>query len=139
MMTLTRGTALALALVVGAGCGGGSGGGGLSDSVGSRRRMPSCGTYTAGEGELSAEDAAIRECFLAAFREGTQKELTVTAPSLEGDPITTIYRVLGRGDLELFVDASADTFAAVKTYHQRCTSVAEDGTGLTAGGCVTLG
>ena len=137
-MALTRGTAVALVFVVAAGCGGGKGGGGLSDSAGARRRMPSCGTFTATEDALTAEEKAVRQCFLAAFRDGTQKEVTVTAPSMEGDPIVTIYRVLGPGDLELFVDASADKFADVKTYHQRCSSVAEGGNGLAAGGCVPV-
>lgn len=140
-MTSPRGTAralaAALALVLATGCGGGTGDP-LSDSAESRRRMPSCGAYTAGPGPLAAADAAVRECFLAAFRAGTEKEVTVTASTMEGDPIVTIYRVLGPNDLELFVDASADTFAAVRAYHQRCTSVAEEGDTLVAGGCVTL-
>ncbi len=139
-MTRTLGTGLVLALVVATGCGGGGGGDdGLSDSAESRRRMPSCGSYQVGGEPVAAADQAVRDCFLAAFRDGTEKEVTVTAFSIEGQPITTIYRVLGPDDVELFVDASADTFAGVKTYHQRCTSVAEDGNGLAAGGCVTLG
>ena len=137
-MTLTRTTTVALAFLVAAGCGGGGGSHLLSDSAGSRRRMPSCGSYTATESPLPAEDEAVRQCFLAAARDGTQMEVTVTVASMEGDPITTIYRVLGPDDLELFVDASADTFAPVKTYHQRCTSVAEEGNGLAAGGCVPV-
>ena|GEM_PF-4735964 len=131
-----------LALVLLAGCGskggGGGGGSGLSDSAEGRRRMPSCGTYNAGDGELAPADRAVRDCFLAAFGAGEQKEVTITATSIEGDPITTIYRVLGPDDLELFVDASTDKFAAVKTYHQRCRTLAEDGNGLTAGACSTV-
>ncbi|MEA2827912.1 MAG: hypothetical protein QOG43_2351 [Actinomycetota bacterium] len=136
-MTLTRTTTVALAFLVAAGCGGG-GGDLLSDSAGSRRRMPSCGSYTATESPLPAQDEAVRQCFLNAAGDGTQMEVTVTVESMEGDPITTIYRVLGPDDLELFVDASADKFSPVKTYHQRCTSVAAEGNGLAAGGCVTL-
>ena len=102
--------AIALALLVATGCGGGGGGdgGGLSDSAESRRRMPSCGSYEAVPGELPPADKAVRDCFLAAVRDGTQKEATVTASTIEGDALVTIYRVLGPDDVELFVDASAD-------------------------------
>jgi hypothetical protein len=135
---------MALAAVVtlaGCGDGGGDAGGGtaLSSSAESRRPMPSCGAYTAPPDGLPAEGWAARDCFLAAFAEGREAELTITAPSIEGDPIVTIYRVLGPDDVELFVDASADKFAAVDAYHQRCTSVAEEGNALAAGGCTTVG
>jgi hypothetical protein len=133
--------ALAAMMALG-GCGdggAGAGGTGVSSSAETRRRMPSCGAYTAPSGALPAESRAARQCFLAAFAEGREAELTITAPSVEGDPIVTIYRVLGPDDVELFVDASADTFAAVDTYHQRCTSVAEEGNALAAGGCTTVG
>jgi hypothetical protein len=124
-------------LLVGTGCGGGGGGGGVSESLESRRPMPSCGAYRppAGPGDLPPEDSAVRDCFLAAFREGREAEVSVTVDTLEGDPIINIYRVLGANDVELFVDASADKFAAVDVDHQRCTSVAEDGPRLVAVNC----
>ena len=101
--------------------------------------MPSCGSYTATERQPSPEDRAVRDCFLAAVRDGTQMEATVTTSTIEGDAIVTIFRVLGPGDLELFVDASADKFSGpVKTFHQRCTGVVEEGNGLAGTGCVTL-
>ncbi len=138
-MTRTRGAGLAFVLVVATSCGGGGGGDGLSDSVENRRRMPSCGAFEASLQEPTAADQAVRDCFLAAFRDGTEKEVTVTATTIEGDPIVTIYRVLGPNDLEVFVDASADKFAGeVNMVHQRCTSVVADGNRLAAGGCVTL-
>jgi len=138
-VTPRRRAALALALLVATGCGGGgSDDGGLSDSADGRRRMPSCGSYTVTAGELPAADRSARDCFLAAFGNGTQKELSVTVHSMEGDPITTIYRVLGVNDVELFVDASADKFADVKQYHQRCTSVVEEGNAVGVAGCVNL-
>ena len=89
-MALMRGAAVVLTLALATACGGGGSGGGLSDSAQSRRRMPSCGSYTATEKELSAEDRAVRDCFLTAFRDGTQKEVTITAPTLEGDAVVTI-------------------------------------------------
>ena len=97
--------------------------------------MPSCGAYDASVGELATEQRVIRDCFLAAFGAGREAEIIITARSMEGDPVTTIYRVLGPNDVELFVDASADRFAEVETYRQRCTSVVEAGTSLVASGC----
>ena len=130
-MAAVLGPALAVA-----GCGGGDDAGGGSKSPESRRPMPSCGSYQVPLGELPVADQAIRDCFLSAFGAGREAEVTITATSFEGDPIVTIYRVLGPNDLELFVDASADKFAGdLKTYRQRCTSVVEDGPTLAAGGC----
>lgn len=135
---------LALALATAA-CGrggdGGDGGGGdgRSASAADRRPMPACGAYDAPLGEITPEQRVIRDCFLAAFAAGREAEVTITVTSIEGDPLTTIYRVLGPADVELFVDASADRFAEVPTYRQRCTSVAEAGSGLVADGCTTTG
>jgi hypothetical protein len=127
---------LAALLLVGTACGGGDGGG-VSESLESRRPMPSCGAYRPppGPGDLPPADSAVRDCFLAAFREGREAEVSVTVDTLEGDPIVSVYRVLGPDDVELFVDASADKFAAVDVDHQRCTSVAEDGPRLVAVNC----
>ncbi len=139
--------ALGAALVVvlaGAGCGGGdgddgAGGDGLSASVEERRPMPSCGAYEVGlAAELPAEARTARDCFLSAFGAGREAELAITVTSIEGDPITTIYRVLGPNDVELFVDASADKFAEVKEYQQRCTAVVEDGAGLAPANCALV-
>lgn len=137
-MRVAAAAAAFLSALAAAGCGGGGGGGGPSESVDNRRRMPSCGAYDAPVGALAPESRSARDCLLTAFREGREAEVAITVVSIEGDPITTIYRVLGPLDVELFVDASADKFGAVDTYHQRCTSVAEEGTGLVATGCTTL-
>jgi hypothetical protein len=142
-MRMAAMTAVVAVLLAGAGCGGGGGGGdgasgGRSSSAEARRRMPSCGANDAVAGELPAEAQAARDCFLAAYGAGREAELAITVISIEGDPITTIYRVLGANDVELFVDASADEFAEVKTYQQRCTAVVEDGPGLAAANCATI-
>ncbi len=129
---------LALTLLVLAGCGGGDEDTGLSDSVEGRRRMPSCGAFVASPGGLTAEDEAVRDCFLAAFRAGEQKEVVVTQATVEGDPIVTIYRVLGPDDVELFVDSTADRFAAVPMEHRRCRTLAESGNGLLADVCSSV-
>jgi len=141
LMRVIAGMAAVAVLVAGAGCGGSgddTGDSGLSPSAEDRRRMPSCGAYDAVPGLLPAEAQAARDCFLAAYGAGTEAELAITVISIEGDPITTIYRVLGANDVELFVDASADEFAEVKNYQQRCTSVVEDGAGLAAANCATV-
>jgi len=132
---------LAVSALIATGCGGGGGGDetGPSASLEERRKMPSCGTYDVPLGELPPEGRVARDCFLSAFREGREAELAVTVTSFEGDPITTVYRVLGRDDLEVFVDASADRFSGpVKVTHNRCTSVVEEGPVLAPGGCTPL-
>ena len=97
-------------------CGGGggsddSGGGGLSASAEDRRRMPSCGAYEAVPGELPPRPRPSATASSPPIGAGREAELAITVASIEGDPITTIYRVLGPNDVELFVDASADQFA----------------------------
>jgi hypothetical protein len=37
-------------------------------------------------------------------------ELVVSAPTVEGDPIVTYYRVLPGGGVEIFVDSTLDEF-----------------------------
>ncbi len=140
-MAPKRRSGLALAFVVLVACGGGGGGDDdspLSDSVEDRRRMPSCGAYVVGPDELAAPDRAARDCFVAAFRAGEQKEISITTTTIEGDAIVTLYRVLGPDDIEVFIDSSADKFAAVDLLHQRCRTLREDGNGLAADACSTV-
>lgn len=126
-----------LALLVLAGCGD-ERGSPLSESIEGRRRLPSCGSYVVPLGELAANQRSIRDCFVAAFEAGEPMEVTLTTTTVEGDPIVTIYRVLGRHDLELFVDSSADRFAAEDLAHLRCRTLAEAGNGLLADACSTV-
>jgi hypothetical protein len=48
----------------------------------------------------------------------------VTAPTTEGEPITTYYRVLPAGGLEVFTDATADSYGPGEWRHVRCADVA---------------
>jgi hypothetical protein len=131
--------AVTAVVVAVAGCGGGGEDRGPSASMEGRRQMPSCGSFFAPQsGELPPEARTTRDCFLTAFREGREAEVVITVNTIEGDPIITIYRVLGADDVEVFVDSSSDKFSAQKLVHQRCTSVAEEDGTLAVRGCTTL-
>lgn len=60
------------------------------------------------------------DCLLAAQAEGTGAELKLTEHTVEGDPISTYYRVTpGRSGVELFID-SRDGFGKEGWTHLHC-------------------
>lgn len=62
---------------------------------------------------------AAWSCLDAAGTAGA--ELAVTAPTIEGDPTTTYYRVgPGIDGLELFHDATQDRFGSGAWHHEFC-------------------
>ena len=80
------------------------------DWVTGRTELPSCGAE-----EVTADrlpNRAARECVLDAWRESRAAELITERPTVEGDPVTTIVRVLPDGSVELFVDATHDRFGS---------------------------
>ncbi|MGY0004584.1 DUF4362 domain-containing protein [Micromonospora sp. I033] len=69
-----------------------------------------CGSWTLPQGgELPA---AATGCFGDAVRERRAARLRVTAPSVEGDPITTDHLVRADGRVEVTVDARRDRFGS---------------------------
>lgn len=73
----------------------------------------SCGDVVLGQGELlEVEGSAQRTCLEAAFRDGRGAALTVTAPTVEGDPIVTIWNLAADGTLVADFDSSRDRFGA---------------------------
>ena len=64
---------------------------------------------------------AARECFWQAYRAQRPAEFVSTRPTTEGDPITTIYRVLGAGRVEIFIDSTQDRFSAGGWQRLDCT------------------
>ena len=76
-----------------------------------REQLPFCGEETLEQGGGGRNEKA-RRCLAEALRKGHAAELVSTSPTVEGDPITTIYRVRRDGDVVLFVDDSEDAFAA---------------------------
>jgi hypothetical protein len=52
-------------------------------------------------------------------------EVVATTLTTEGDPVTTYYRVLpGGAGVEVFTDATADSFGSGEWSHERCPDVA---------------
>ncbi|MHB8890700.1 MAG: hypothetical protein ACYC65_01490 [Candidatus Limnocylindrales bacterium] len=94
-----------------------------------RAPLPACGVENAGQGGPWNEDG--RACFWAAYRGHTPAEFVSTRPTTEGDPITTIYRVLPDGSVEIFIDSTQDRFAGVRGWERlTCRTLArfENGT-----------
>lgn len=80
-------------------------------AVADRTLLPSCGAerFTTPEGPWNE---AARVCFWDAYRAQRTAEFVSTWLTTEGDPITSIYRVLGAGRVEIFIDSTQDRFAA---------------------------
>ena len=95
--------------------------------VTNREPLPFCGwemieRTTGGD----VYDAAIRDCFWSARDAGEPAEFISTGPTVEGDPITTIYRLLDTGELEILIDWSRDRFGPTPGWtYQRCESLPE--------------
>ena len=75
-------------------------------------------------------NAAGRACFWTAYQGGQPAEFTSTRLTMEGDPITTIYRVLGDERVELFIDSTQDRYGSGAWEHAACTSLAAITDGL---------
>jgi len=74
-----------------------------------RAALPSCGQETRTQtGRLNLE---ARRCFWDAYLAGRPAEFTSTRPTVEGDPITSIYRILAAGSIEVFVDQRRDRYS----------------------------
>ncbi len=82
----------------------------VATEVAHRSTLPSCGQ------EVTTQDSGFdlegRRCFWDAYLAGRPAEFISTRPSVEGDPITTIYRVLAPGHAEVFTDATKDRFGS---------------------------
>jgi hypothetical protein len=69
-----------------------------------------------------------RRCLAAAYQNGIPAELVTTRPSIEGDPIRTVFRVLGPGRVEIYVDSTQDAWSNRTWSHSLCSSLAFDET-----------
>ena len=80
------------------------------DWVTGRTELPSCGAEEVTAGRPPNTEA--RECLLDAWRESRGAEMVSERATVEGDPITTIYRALPDGTMEMFVDMTRDRFGS---------------------------
>ncbi|MFF5083916.1 DUF4362 domain-containing protein [Actinoplanes sp. NPDC000266] len=87
-----------------------------------------CGTFTLDQGERVPEDAGL--CLLTASKEGRVAQLEVTAPTVEGDPIITVYATRPDGGIEVVEDTRQDEFGAKEVTREICTGPIIDENGL---------
>lgn len=80
------------------------------DWVLNRTELPACGAEEVAADRLPNREA--RECLIDAWRESRPAELISERPTVEGDPVTTIYRVLPDGSVEMFVDMTRDRYGS---------------------------
>lgn len=90
------------------------------------RDDPSRGRYENRNEPVSAEQERANRCLLEAFATGRPAELVVTFHSVEGDPVTTYYRILGPHRVEVFVDNTADRYSDQKWVHMLCGDLVDD-------------
>ena len=81
--------------------------------------LPSFGGTDCGS-EANEPNTQARRCLLRSFDAGAPATLVSHLTSVEGDPITRIYAVLGPGQLEIVHDARQDAFGSGKIEYLRC-------------------
>ena len=75
-----------------------------------RVALPPCGeerVRLGGDGNVAG-----RRCLWSAYQERRPAEFITTQWSIEGDPITSIYRILPGGAVEVFIDSTQDAWSA---------------------------
>ena len=82
----------------------------MPPAVANRLVLPTCGTERTTTPHGPWNEAA-RACFVDAYRAQRPAEFVSTSLTTEGDPITSIYRVLPAGQIEIFIDSTQDRFA----------------------------
>lgn len=73
--------------------------------------------------EVTAEtvlDEVARRCFLERHRSAQPAVFVEEYPTIEGDPIVTVWRTSDDGTVEVHVDRSRDTYGAGQWSSQRC-------------------
>ena len=80
-------------------------------AVVNRTVLPGCGVEIATRQDGPWNEAA-RACFWAAYQSHRQAEIATTQLTIEGDPVTSIYRILGAGHVEVFIDQTQDHWSA---------------------------
>jgi Domain of unknown function (DUF4362) len=94
-----------------------------------REQLSGCGRVerTWDDGSLEREGEVA--CLLDAVDAGQRGELVYVEFTVEGDPITHYLRVLGRDDVEVITDTTADEFGRQGWRVRQCSglSLTEDG------------
>jgi hypothetical protein len=87
---------------------------------------PSCGQWENRNEPASPGQQRKTRCLLDSFEAGRPAELYLVFHSVEGDPIREYYRVLGPGRVEVFIDATADSFGDQTWTHLLCGRIANE-------------
>jgi hypothetical protein len=117
-------------LVLPVGCAGGPNG------FDSRAPLPSCGRIDARTFEGVGKPEALR-CFRRARVTGRRAELVTVRYTVEGDPITSYWRNLGRR-VEVWHDNTKDDFGPRDWTHYLCSSVRIVGSHVEGVGCTPM-
>jgi hypothetical protein len=119
--------ALAAALLV-AGCG--------SEEETAEPAAPrNCGRYELAHDPPSSAERGQNRCLLDAIDAGEPATLVVTRATIEGDPITTTYRALDGGAIELVVDTTDDRYGPQTVSTLQCEGLREARGVLEGDGC----
>jgi hypothetical protein len=95
-----------------------------------REPLPSCGRFVFEDFDEAPEEFVdMAECLLASFAAREPAELEVTDLTDEGDPVTTIYRVLDDGRLEMLTDWTEDELRPAAYTWSLCTDLELSPTG----------
>ena len=87
-----------------------------------RSAVPRCAPITVPQAQ--PVPTALKDCLLSAGAQREGAEVLLTSLTTEGDPIKTYYRVLPGEGVEVFTDATADSFGSGEWSHDRCPDVA---------------
>lgn len=73
------------------------------------------------------------DCLLNAVAAGKPAYLVVTTSTIEGDPVFSVYQVVGAQAVQNVLDARWDSYGSGELTRQRCSVVASGGTELVRG------
>ncbi|WP_097321093.1 DUF4362 domain-containing protein [Paractinoplanes atraurantiacus] len=92
-----------------------------------------CGTFELDQGEQLSQEAGL--CLLGAAQKGQIARLEVTVPTVEGDPITTVYATRPDGSVEVVEDNRQDPWGPQEVTREVCTGPVVAEHGLTFSQC----
>jgi hypothetical protein len=100
----------------------------------------SCGVVTLAQGDTTGVPESALTCFTMALADQRRVTLTVTQPTVEGDPVTTVFTALLGQHVQVDVDSSKDAFAGMnpKVSRQVCTGASVADGRLLLAGCQDL-
>ena len=127
-----------VALVAGCGASGGPTASGTSTAP--VASGTSCGDVTLAQGATAGVPESALTCFTTALADERRVTLTVTEPTVEGDPVTTTYTALLGNHVQVDVDSSKDAFAGMNptVSRQVCTGASVAHGRLLLAGCQDL-